>query len=80
LNLNYHIIYSYQIGIISNASPFSINQKFTHSLGCNIVNVGNIGNELSTYSCTRDIYIYIVCIYIIMKTCTKHDTGLEVLD
>jgi hypothetical protein len=27
LNLNYHIIYSYQIGIISNASPFSINQK-----------------------------------------------------
>ena len=27
LNLNYHIIYSYQIGIISNARPFSINQK-----------------------------------------------------
>ena len=46
------------------------------------MNMGNIGNELFTYSCTRNIYIYIstVSIYIIIKTCTKHDIGLEIFE
>jgi hypothetical protein len=38
---------------------------------------GEYFNELSTYSSMRNIYI--VRIYILMKTCTKHDIGLEVL-
>ena len=36
----------------------SLKINFAHSLGCKIVNVGNIGNELSTYSCMMNVYIY----------------------
>ena len=46
------------------------------------MNVRNIGNELSTYLCMRNIYIElnIVNAYIIIKTCTKHGIRLEILD
>ena len=58
--------------------------NFTHSLGYNIMNdiVGRIGIELSTYLCMRNIHIFlnVVNIYIIIKTCTKHGIGLEILD
>ena len=38
----------------------------------------NIGNELSTYPCMRNIQ-NIVNIYIVIKTCTKHDIRLKSL-
>ena len=58
----------------------SLKINFTHSLGCNNVNVGNIGNELSTYSCMRSIYIYNYNKYLYHNQNTKHDIGLKILD
>ena len=54
--------------------------NFTHSLECNVVNVGNTGNELSTYSCMRNnmyIFLNVISNYMMIKTC---NIGLEVLD
>ena len=33
--------------------------KHYHTLGCNILNLGNIDNELSTYLCMKNTYIYV---------------------
>ena len=52
-------VHSYVITIFVNWRPNleSLKINFTHSLGCNIMNVGNIRNEISTYLCMRCIYI-----------------------